>query len=168
MRSEWLPCPFDTKYEVTEHGRVRRVSTGRELKPKLTDDGYVRVRLPVGWTGVHRLVLAAWVSLPPGLGYEADHLDNDKSNNHWTNLEWVTKSENIRRAVKRGRRPSRGHVKLTDVQVVEIKRRLLSEPGAKLAREFGVNKSTVHHIKIGRTWRGQAMAEQGCGNTQEV
>lgn len=43
-----------------------------------------------------RIIAAAFVDghLP---GYEVDHIDGNKSNDAPTNLEWVTRAENIRR-----------------------------------------------------------------------
>ena len=37
---------------------------------------------------------------------EVNHRDGDIENNHWTNLEYVTRSENIRHALKHGLIPS--------------------------------------------------------------
>jgi hypothetical protein len=42
---------------------------------------------------VHRLMGLTFLSNPDGLP-EIDHIDNDKTNNHITNLRWVTKSQN--------------------------------------------------------------------------
>lgn len=50
---------------------------------------------------------------------------------------------------------SKNHAaKLTEAQVIEIKRRLaVGERGRHLAQEFGVNESIVSEIKTGRRWR---------------
>jgi len=47
---------------------------------------------------VHRMVATAFVHNPdPETFTVVDHIDGDKLNNHYTNLEWVTQSENMRR-----------------------------------------------------------------------
>src|SRR5210317_200858 len=46
---------------------------------------------------VHRLVLKAFNGLPPE-GYECHHKDSNPLNNHISNLEWITKQENLRLA----------------------------------------------------------------------
>lgn len=50
---------------------------------------------------VHRLVLSAFTGQVPQ-GMEVNHIDGNTSNNCVTNLEWVTRQENINHAHKRG------------------------------------------------------------------
>jgi hypothetical protein len=48
-------------------------------------------------TGVHRIV--AFHFLPPApKGTEINHKDMDKSNNHYSNLEWITHESNMQKA----------------------------------------------------------------------
>ena len=47
---------------------------------------------------VHHAVLLAWVGPHPD-GYQADHINGDAGDNRLENLEWVTRAENMRRAV---------------------------------------------------------------------
>jgi hypothetical protein len=79
-------------------GRVRSSRRGLCLKPS-TYEGYKRVNLSIGrgkykTFGVHRLVAFAFVD-----GYaedlEVNHIDEDRSNNISTNLEWITHAKNI-------------------------------------------------------------------------
>lgn len=91
---EWRPSMG--AYEVSNFGRVRR---GRRiLKERHTPRGYRIVDISrdgrcVTKT-VHRLIALAF--LGPALGRQVSHLDGDKTNNHITNLEWATASENMR------------------------------------------------------------------------
>lgn len=50
---------------------------------------------------IHRLVALACLPLIDGKA-EVNHKDGNKANNLYTNLEWVTKSENIKHAIKSG------------------------------------------------------------------
>lgn len=62
---------------------------------------------------VHRLVALAWLDCPEGYeNMDVNHKDANKSNNHYSNLEWVSHQENM----SHGKRmklfkpgPGRGH-----------------------------------------------------------
>lgn len=104
--------------EVSDHGRVRslprsqtmqvgsgrwsyertyRVAPGRVLKPKTKSNGYQEVGLWLlgkqQFRYVHRLVLEAFVGLP-GIGFQAGHLNGNRSDNRAANLMWVTPTVN--------------------------------------------------------------------------
>ncbi len=52
---------------------------------------------------VHRLVAFAWLPEPPTAKHVwINHKDGNKANNHASNLEWSTISQNIRHAVATG------------------------------------------------------------------
>lgn len=87
---------FEGVYEVSESGAVRRLSTGRVLRPLLNKAGRTYYHLSDrGRTEKrmgHHLVLEAFVG--PGDGLWGLHSDDDPSNNHISNLRWGTPAEN--------------------------------------------------------------------------
>lgn len=66
----------------------------------LNNAGYQLVNTSYGLKLVHRLVAEAW--LQPGLAdlltLEVDHIDNNKQNNHYTNLRFITHAENVKKS----------------------------------------------------------------------
>lgn len=108
---DWRILPEFPKYAITPDGQVWSYYTNRFLKPGLNKHGYLVVVLSndLGKTTckVHRLVGKAFVSLPKEFNnnYDIatiDHIDGNKLNNHYTNLEWVTREENTSRAWENG------------------------------------------------------------------
>jgi hypothetical protein len=92
-------------YSVDEYGVVINEKTGRIRKKGKNKKGYELVMLSNnGITKsfvVHRLVYECFVGeIPDKL--EINHIDANKSNNHISNLELVTHTENIQKAVEMG------------------------------------------------------------------
>ena len=68
------------------------------LPVKTTTSGYLNVKTRCGYKLAHRLVMLTWRPIPGAEDLTVDHLDHNKRNNALTNLEWVTREENLRRA----------------------------------------------------------------------
>jgi hypothetical protein len=60
--------------------------------PSLTSRGFFNV-------SVHQMVAECYLGSCP-VGYEVDHIDGNKSNNHISNLQYLTKEENILKSPK--------------------------------------------------------------------
>ena len=83
---------FD-KYEVSNDGQVRNKKTGRVLKTRITNSGYQGLEIyndkgKRKFKYLHRLVAQAFVPNSNIEEYEVvNHIDEDKYNNNYTNLE---------------------------------------------------------------------------------
>ena len=166
MSETWIPVRgYEGLYEVSNLGQVRsldhmvtqistagkpfeRLVRGRLRKPVLAKEGYLSLILSNGSSRklvrVHRLVAEAF--LPKGSGnLEVNHIDGDKTNNAVENLEWVSRSENIRHRydVLKERKPR----KLSDEQVKQI--RSSRETTRALAHRYRVCDSTIHKARNG-------------------
>lgn len=95
-----LNPPIDG-YSVNECGNVRNDKTGKVLKPILTKNGYQRVCIHQHMYRVHLLVAESFMEKPKD-GMQINHKDGNKTNNHVSNLEWCTASENINHAIAAG------------------------------------------------------------------
>ena len=87
--SRWIPCARNPKKKQFYHGRI--------IKPSFINSGYLIVHLSKGGSAnthlVHRLVATAWLPNPRNFR-EVNHIDGNKANNDFHNLEWVSSSDN--------------------------------------------------------------------------
>jgi len=103
----WKPVVGGSRYEVSDHGRVRKADTkviltltpnnkaGHLAVGIKHDDDKWKLRY------VHRLVLEAFVGPCPE-GMESLHADDAKRNNHLANLRWGTRKENVGDRLRNG------------------------------------------------------------------
>lgn len=111
----WKTIKDYPKYEVSNLGRIRS-NTKKSIKVcqdrilsriKSPQYGYLLVTLYSNGKRkkhyVHRLVLEAFCPKHEGRNY-TNHLDCNPVNDNLENLKWVTQEENIRYAIKLGRK----------------------------------------------------------------
>jgi len=91
-------------YNVTEDWQVYSYIRKRWLKPQRNNCGYIHYHFkPYGWVFIHTIVALKYIGPPPMKGLEINHIDGNRGNNHWTNLEWVTHSQNHLKAYENGK-----------------------------------------------------------------
>lgn len=90
---------FESLYLINEYGKIYKLDFDGFSEGSLKENGYVRFTLMFN-NGkskkdyyVHRLVAETFIPNPENKP-EVNHIDGDKTNNHVSNLEWVTRSEN--------------------------------------------------------------------------
>lgn len=84
-------------YEISNWGNIRSLKFGRKLNPVVNSSGYKLISLSKEGKGksfsVHRLVAEAFI--PNSNNYPCiNHKDENKTNNHVSNLEWCTQKYN--------------------------------------------------------------------------
>ena len=107
----------NNNYKVYEDGTVERCNyfetiskNGSVIKKyprientRLSNSGYKMVRWYYGEGYVHRLVGEHFCENDnPSEKIYINHIDGNRLNNHYTNLEWVTPTENAQHALKLG------------------------------------------------------------------
>ena len=95
-RKVTYPILNQDRYLISEEGKV--FDTLRcKFVPQHINRGYYKISVCKTNVPIHRLV--AWEFCPNrDMKLTVDHIDANKLNNHYKNLEWVTTQENTRRA----------------------------------------------------------------------
>lgn len=93
-------------YDIYEDGRVYSHFVNRFLLPDVTREGYLQVSLAIDQCKVrlkvHRLVAMLFKPNDNMDSLQVNHIDGNKANNHYTNLEWCTAYENNKHARETG------------------------------------------------------------------
>ena len=153
----WKTFPYNSLYEVSNLGRVRRGK--RILGGGMMTSGYRHVTICDGIKkkiiGIHRLVAMTFHGEPEGR--DTNHKDGDKLNNRADNLEWLTRSENLRHAHDNGLHwnGTESHLwkKLTPEDVREIRQLAGTMSQAKIGKKFSISQTYVGKIIHRTKWR---------------
>lgn len=157
---EWKDIDgYDGMYQVSSDGRVRKVSTGKIGKIIIDNRGYSKKAITKdGKTtqySIHRLVAKAFIPNPENKP-EVNHINGNKLDNRIENLEWVTRSENMKHAHESGLQTYSGYIQLKQREAVgkftsedieevfDMKKKGMSN--RKIAEHFNVAHSTIGAI----------------------
>jgi hypothetical protein len=144
----------DTPYFVTEHGDVYR--GGEKKKLYKSNKGYNIVDFCVNGIrtkhNLHRVVAELYVE-----NHEqkccVNHIDGNKLNNHFLNLEWVSMKENSQHSVqvlKKEVAENHSRARIPNSVVAEIKTGILTEKNfPDIAIKYNVRVQHLRHIKNG-------------------
>lgn len=122
--------------------------TNRRITPHIGTDGYVHVvRRENGKVireRLHKIIATCFVDNKNGNKY-VNHIDSNKTNNHPSNLEWCTNSENVKHGWHSGNRTHRNHTK---VVVYDLNGNNLGSWTSirKMAEELRVDRHKVARI----------------------
>ena len=168
MKEIWKIIDNFPNYQISNFGRVMSlVKKDKPLirTPHITGGGYYSIKLHRKVEGkkvierryIHRLVAEAFIPNPLNRT-EINHIDGDKTNNHITNIEWITHSENMKHSYKLGlhscldmRGINHPRVKLSEEDVRDIRRRI--DSGTKIGKEYGITRQQVNNIRRGKSWK---------------
>jgi hypothetical protein len=104
---------FNEAYILHEDGSIFSEVRGKRLLKQVKNNcGYIQYYLKhldgsFKWYKAHRLVAEYYINNPNNYN-EVNHLDGNKENNHFTNLEWCTRSQNIIHSYNLGRTINKG------------------------------------------------------------
>lgn len=156
---EYRRWPSAPDYWAGADGSIIGMS-GRKLSMTNSSNGYLSVTPIVDGRkvtrSVHTIVAESWHGPAPSARHQVAHVDGDSANNRATNLEWKTPAQN--NADKTAHGAARGGVdnnkaKLTWQLVNDIRDRAArGHTGARLARETGVDSTTIYAVIKHETW----------------
>ena len=97
------PGIISGRYLISNHGNVKNIEHDKILSQNTDKDGYLRLGLYGDdkrlFVPVHRLVAFEFVKMPSNYStLSVNHIDGNKLNNHYLNLEWVDNTTNQRHA----------------------------------------------------------------------
>jgi len=156
----------DTDYYITETGEAFSKKSGelKKLNPGVSKLGYHRIGISSNGIMksmlVHRMVGELFIPNPYNKP-EINHIDGNKDNNHYLNLEWNTRKENVQHAFDTGlqkglKGEQHGYSKLTEDNVKWIRENYIPHnrefSSRALGRKFGVSQGQIHHIIKNEYW----------------
>ena len=158
-------------YFISSCGRIfsinnnctKRYNGLRELKPRIRKDGYVEIRITYNTKKhnflLHVLVANAFVKNTNVNKFRiVNHLDGDKMNNLYLNLEWTTYSGNTNHALQTGlfihaKGEQVGSSKYTEEEIIEVCELLKQNVSIKnISKCTRLNYSTITNILYKRAW----------------
>lgn len=162
----------DYPYEISSLGRIKSmprliksygvrsfISREKILKPARDSFGYIRFSIPInGKLTTFKMHRALCEVFKGESTLEVNHIDGNKSNNRCENLEWITRSENIKHAFRIGlASPLRGELnptsKITESMAIEIINLLQEGVGPiEISKRFNISKHITKDISRGKTW----------------
>ena len=144
-------------YSVSNTGRVINNMTGRELSLRPDGGGYPRANMNNKEYKMHRLVASHFIENPNPEKYNViNHIDGNKKNNLYTNLEWCDQSYNVRHALSIGLIPSAtGELNANSILKEEDVLLIWSTdmPVKEIAKKYGLTEGTSVMIRNKTLWQ---------------
>ena len=159
MKEEWKDLEnFEGLYQISNFGRVKSLYKNIIRKPQKQSNGYLFLTLhkdkKIYNLNIHRAVAIHFLGKKSDM--EVNHIDGDKENNCVNNLEWVTKKENQRHAVKTGLRRTGDYANTFNMKPILcyaiVDNSFIGEFDStkRAAKELGLDASTITKILKGK------------------
>ncbi len=150
MKEKYIILDVYDNYAISNYGKLKNIKTGKILKPQLNKQGYLQYG--ICQNGIkktiraHRLVALMFVE--NRFNYDVvNHIDGNKINNVYTNLEWVTNSENTIHAQKNDLKHDNKPIISIDLETGE---ETVYYSIGECATLIGTNRGSIHRVLTGK------------------
>ena len=159
LLNDWIV----NEYGVLKNKNTGEIKTGRPNNPK-RNDFHMRVSIKHKLYYIHRIVAESFIPNPNNYPV-VRHKNDDPTNNHYSNLEWGTHSDNTNDAIRNGKivyDNNRNYVKnenhpqaiLTNNDVEKVCLLLKKgTPISDIGKIFGVDRNVILHIYKHNSWK---------------
>ena len=141
-----LPDRVVSFYSEVRGKQIDYVRKGRIAKQSVINTGYMRG----GGMLAHRAVAFAFLGEPELDTHTVNHIDSNKLNNHYKNLEWVPHSQNVKHYHHTDRAIDTGRVHPVEVHTIDGEYVGVYRMKSIAAKELGLHKSTISFHLQGR------------------
>lgn len=132
-------------YSINEKGEMKSVFVSKLLKPRKSKNGYFTYQIHqdgiIKNEYIHRLVAETFIPNPNNFP-QVDHIDGNKSNNHVSNLRWVSPRENTISYGYSNRVYNSADKVSVKIKAISETDELIFESQTKLLKHFGYAKPT--------------------------
>lgn len=158
-----VPIPGFEYYLASDDGRIYSIRKKKFLKQRVRNDGYNQVTLAENGKRaqcyVHRIIAISFLGKKDDL--QVNHIDENKSNNAISNLEWVTPKENILHGTGIKRRIATHTIeklRQSQLNAVEYRKRPVKcvethktfDSTADASRKMNINRSSISSALSGK------------------
>lgn len=145
---------------IDENGDIKSLKTNHIYTKTIGKSGYLMVSLPLGRRGsvktirVHKAMAETFIPNPNHYPI-VHHKDEDKTNFKIENLEWTTSKENTKcHMIEESKKTEfYNNRKLTKDNVRFIRNQKENISRSKMAKMFGVSKTTITNITNGKFYQ---------------
>lgn len=153
MIEEWKDIKgYEGLYQVSNLGRVKSLKRGSIRFGTLTHENYLRLKLYKDGTyknkNVHRLVAETFIPNPENKP-TVNHIDEDKTNNMVSNLEWATIKENLNHGTRNIRASISKQKKIKAINIANGEYNVYNSLG-ECIKQLGISQTQFYRYNNGK------------------